>query len=116
MKKSDRYLKIVEWSDEDNCYIGSIPVFLGPCCHGNNEQEVYKQLCKILDEWIEIHESDQIPLPEETTNKNFSGKFVLRVNKELHKLLSIKALQSNLSLNQLCENLLKNSILDKKTA
>ena len=116
MKKKDKYLKIVEWSDEDNCYIGSIPGFLGPCCHGDNEQEVYKQLCKILNEWIEIHESDQFPLPEETSNKNFSGKFVLRVNKELHKLLYIKALQSNLSLNQLCENLLKNSILDKKTA
>jgi len=24
MKKKDKYLKIVEWSDEDNCYIGSI--------------------------------------------------------------------------------------------
>ena len=116
MKKKDKYLKIVEWSDEDNCYIGSIPGFLGPCCHGDNEQEVYKQLCKILDEWIEIHESDQIPLPEETVSKEYSGKFVLRVNKELHKLLAIKALQSNLSLNQLCENLLKNSILSKKTA
>ncbi len=116
MKKRDRYLKIVEWSDDDNCYIGSIPGFLGPCCHGHDEQEVYKQLCKILDEWIEIHERDQIPFPEETANKNFSGKFVLRLNKELHKLLAIKALQSNLSLNQLCENLLKQSILDKKTA
>ena len=116
MKKKDKYLKIVEWSDEDNCYIGSIPGFLGPCCHGDNEQEVYKQLCIILDEWIKIHEEDQIPLPEATINKKYSGKFVLRVNKELHKLLAIKALQSNLSLNQLCESLLKNSILDNKAA
>ena len=116
MKKKDKYLKIVEWSDEDNCYIGSIPGFLGPCCHGDNEQDVYKQLCKILDEWIEIHENDQIPLPQETIGKEYSGKFILRINKELHKLLAIKALQSNLSLNQLCENLLKSSILNKKTA
>ena len=116
MKKKDKYLKIVEWSDEDNCYVGSIPGFLGPCCHGDDEQDVYKQLCKILDEWIEIHENDQIPLPKETVSKEYSGKFVLRVNKELHKLLVIKALQSNLSLNQLCENLLTNSILNKKNA
>lgn len=116
MKKKDRYLKIVEWSDEDSCYIGSIPGFLGQCCHGDNEEEVYKQLCTILDEWIEIHENDQIPFPEETVKKDYSGKFVLRVNKELHKLLAIKALQSNLSLNQLCENLLRTSILSKKTA
>jgi len=116
MKTRDKYLKIVEWSKSDNCYIGSIPGFLGPCCHGDNEEVVYKQLCKILDEWIEIHEQDNIPLPDETADKNYSGKFILRVDKDLHKLLSIKALQSNLSLNQLCENLLKSSILKKKAA
>lgn len=116
MKNKHRYLKIVEWSEEDNCYVGSIPGFLGPCCHGDDEQAVYKELCKILDEWIEVHEADQVPLPEGALNKEFSGKFVLRVNKELHKLLAIKALQSNLSLNQLCENLLKDSIIEKRVA
>jgi predicted HicB family RNase H-like nuclease len=116
MKARDKYLKIVEWSKADDCYIGSIPGFLGPCCHGDNEEVVYKQLGKILDEWIEIHEHDELPFPEETADKSYSGKFILRVNKELHKLLSIKALQSNLSLNQLCENLLKSSVLKKKTA
>ena len=61
-------MKIVEWSKNDNCYIGSIPGFLGPCCHGDNEAVVYKQLCKILDEWIDIHEQEKLPLPEETAD------------------------------------------------
>jgi len=82
MKTRDKYLKIVEWSKNDNCYIGSIPGFLGPCCHGDNEAVVYKQLCKILDEWIDIHEQEKLPLPEETADKSYSGKFILRVNKE----------------------------------
>ena len=63
MNKKDYYLKIVEWSPEDQCYIGSIPGWIGRCCHGDNEQEVYSQLCRILDEWIEIYEKDNIPLP-----------------------------------------------------
>ncbi|RLA47082.1 MAG: toxin-antitoxin system HicB family antitoxin, partial [Gammaproteobacteria bacterium] len=25
MRNRDRYLKIVEWSDEDQCYIGRVP-------------------------------------------------------------------------------------------
>lgn len=34
MKESDYYLKIVEWSEEDQCYIGYCPgLFLGGC-HG----------------------------------------------------------------------------------
>ena len=65
MRTRDKYLKIVEWSKNDDCYIGSIPGFLGPCCHGDNEAVVYKQLCKILDEWIDIHEQEKLPLPEE---------------------------------------------------
>ena len=30
MKDRDRYLKIVEWSEEDNCYVGSVPGWIGP--------------------------------------------------------------------------------------
>ncbi len=29
MKKGDRYLKIVEWSEDDQCYVGSIPGWIG---------------------------------------------------------------------------------------
>ena len=63
MKKSDQFLKIVEWSEEDGCYVGSAPPLIGPCCHGNREDQVYRELGRIVDEWIEIHEKDGIPLP-----------------------------------------------------
>ncbi len=109
MKPADKYHKIVEFSDEDNCYIGSIPGFLGPCCHGENELDVYNKLCQILGEWIEIHEEDEIPLPE-STNKDYSGKFLLRIDKELHKILTLRAKQANQSLNQFIESLLKRNL------
>ena len=41
MKKSDRYLKIVEWSDEDNCYIGRAPGLMLGGVHGDDETKVY---------------------------------------------------------------------------
>ena len=50
MKERDRYLKIVEWSEEDQCYIGSVPGWIGKCCHGNKEEEVYRKLCQIVSE------------------------------------------------------------------
>jgi len=79
MKKRDHYLKIVEWSEEDQRYIGSIPGWIGKCCHGDNEENVYRQLCQILDEWIEIYENDDMPLPASISGKKYSGKFQLRV-------------------------------------
>lgn len=110
MKTRDRYLKIVEWSDEDDCYVGSVPGFIGPCCHGDKEEEVYKELCTILDEWIKIHADDRIPLPADTIQKDYSGKFILRLGKDLHKLLAIKALQANESINQFCQRIIKRAV------
>ncbi len=111
MKKKDRYLKIVEWSDEDQCYVGSIPGWIGKCCHGDNEEEVYHQLGQILEEWIEIYEEDKIPLPSSITAKKYSGKFQLRIDSDLHKALTIKAMQADESLNNFCGKILKKTIL-----
>ena len=46
MKKSDRYLKIVEWSDEDQCYIGRAPGVMLGGVHGKDEAKVYAELCE----------------------------------------------------------------------
>ncbi len=79
--------------------------FIGPCCHGKDEIKVYKLLCSIVKEWAEIHQQKGLPLPS-FTNKTFSGKFVIRVGKNLHEELVIKATLSDQSLNHLCTNLL----------
>ncbi|PCI21651.1 MAG: hypothetical protein COB67_13910 [SAR324 cluster bacterium] len=70
MKLRDQYLKIVEWSEEDLCYVGSIPGWIGACCHGEEEQKVYRELCQILDEWIELYQQDGKPLPRATAGKS----------------------------------------------
>jgi len=114
MKPSDKFIKLVEWSKEDQCYIGSSPGLIGPCCHGKDEAKVYKELCKIIEEWIVIHNEDNVPLPEAIQTKKFSGKFVLRVGEDLHKALAIKATQTGESLNNFCAGLLKKSFVNKK--
>lgn len=110
MKPADKYLKLVEWSEEDQCYVGSSPGFLGPCCHGKNEAQVYKKLCVIIDEWIDSYRKEDRPLPDTFSEKQFSGKFVLRVDEELHKALAIKAMQSGDSLNTFCARQLQKAI------
>lgn len=75
MKESDRYLKIVEWSEEDQSYVGQCPGIIGPCCHGPDEAEVYRELCEIVDAWIEIARQDGTPLPPPTAGRNVAEKF-----------------------------------------
>ncbi|MFC1558990.1 type II toxin-antitoxin system HicB family antitoxin [Gemmatimonadota bacterium] len=107
MKKSDRYLKIVEWSDDDQCYVGSCPGLMLGGVHGDDEAQVYKDLCGVVEEWISIYEEDGKPLPEATTNRDYSGKFVLRVGEQLHKDLAIEALRSGESLNSYIVRLIR---------
>lgn len=43
MKDSAPYVKIVEWSDEDACYVGSAPGLVMGGCHGADEQAVFAE-------------------------------------------------------------------------
>ena len=106
MKERDRYLKIVEWSDKDDCYVGSVPGWIGTCCHGEDEMTVYKKICEIVDEWIEIYKTEGHTLPP-PTNKSYSGKFVLRTGSELHQALAVRALNEGESLNRFVVKALK---------
>jgi predicted RNase H-like HicB family nuclease len=69
MDESRRYVKIVEWSEEDGCFVGHCPGIVGPCCHGADEVDVYRQLCEIVEDWLELAKRDNKPLPTPTSGK-----------------------------------------------
>ena len=73
MKDTARYVKIVEWSEEDHCYVGSCPGLIYGGCHGSDEQEVFEQLCEIVDEAIELYKKDCKPLPPPTAGKDYAN-------------------------------------------
>ena len=108
MKASDKYLKIVKWSKEDNCYIGYCPGLMLGGVHGDDEAKVYAQFCTVVDEWLEIYQKDGNPLPKATADKTYSGKLNLRVGEELHEQLSVNAMIIGESLNSYCVKKLQN--------
>ena len=71
MSDSAKYVKIVAWSEADKCFVGSCPGIIGPCCHGEDEVKVYRQLCEIVEEWIAIAKRDNKPLPAPTAVTKF---------------------------------------------
>lgn len=76
MKESTRYVKIVEWSDEDQCYVGSCPGLFYGGCHGENEKEVFTELCDIVEETIELYKQDGKQLPSPTSGKDYANKML----------------------------------------
>jgi len=74
MKDSDRYLKIVEWSEEDGCYVGTSPGLFYGGCHGHDEQQVFAELCQIVDETIESYHKESKPLPPPTAGQGIAQR------------------------------------------
>jgi hypothetical protein len=74
VKDSARYVKIVEWSDEDQCYVGSAPGLVYGGCHGMDERAVFAELCEIVDDAIELYKKDGQPLPPRTSGRDLANK------------------------------------------
>ena len=104
--KASRYLKIVEWSEEDGCFVGHCPGLFHGGTHGKDEAEVYRKLCQIAEDWVEMIEGDGKDLPPATNAKTYRGKFMVRISPELHQRASLKAMVRGESLNQLVVNAL----------
>ena len=46
------HAKIVQWSEEDQCFVGTCPeLFLGGV-HGADEIKVYRELCEAVEECL----------------------------------------------------------------
>jgi len=73
MKETALYAKIVEWSEEDQCFVGSAPGLLYGGCHGSDEKEVFAELCQIVEETIALYQQDGKPLPPPTSGRDLAN-------------------------------------------
>jgi hypothetical protein len=73
MKPSDRYVKIVEWSERDQAYVGSAPGLILGGCHGDDERAVFDELCAIVEDAIALYEEDGKPLPPPTSGRDLAN-------------------------------------------
>lgn len=69
MKTEDRYLKFVRWNDDDCAYVGFCPDLFpwGGVCHGDDEEQTYRQLGALVREEIAQLRADGKELPAPVT-------------------------------------------------
>ena len=73
MKAASRYVKLVEWSDEDQCFVGSCPGLFYGGCHGDDEKSVFAELCQIVEETVKVYEAEKRPLPPATSGYDWAN-------------------------------------------
>ena len=62
MKQSEQYHKWVEWSKEDQTYIGKCPDLITGI-HGDNPAKLYSELCEVVEDVIRHIAAKGRPLP-----------------------------------------------------
>lgn len=90
----------IEIVEDDGAVVASIPDLPGCNAFGDNVQDALRSLRETKELWLKGQiESDQ-PIPGPSTAEEYSGKFVLRIPKELHRILNREAQRQGISLNQ----------------
>lgn len=77
MNDSARYVKIVEWSDEDQCYVGSCPGLFYGGCHGDDELQVFIELRQLVEETVALYKAEGKPLPHPTSGRDCANTLQL---------------------------------------
>ena len=73
MNSGANYVKIIEWSEEDKCFVGSCPGLFYGGCHGDNEQAVFAELCDLVEETIALYKKEGRTLPPPTSGKDYAN-------------------------------------------
>lgn len=67
---------------------------------GDTYEEAYNDVKEAMESYIETKIANKIEIPLPMDASDYSGKFIVRLPKTLHKLLSKRAKEEGVSLNQ----------------
>lgn len=97
---------LVQWSEEDNAYIATVPELPGLSAFGSSQEEAARELSIAKKAYLEVMEEDGEEIPEPDVLKPFSGQTRLRLPKSLHQSLANEAKREGISLNTYIVHLL----------
>ena len=96
------YSFIINQVDDESgkYFVGRVLELDGLLGTGETYEEAYRDVKEAMESYIETKLSNGISIPLPIDSVEYSGKFVLRLPKTLHKMLSKKAKDEGVSLNQ----------------
>jgi antitoxin HicB len=97
-------------TNEDGTWFARIVEFPGCMTEGNTAEEAIGNLEDAMAAWVEIKIEDGDPIPAPLSTDQYSGKFLMRVPKTLHRELARRADLEGVSLNQFALTALSRSV------
>lgn len=100
-KSTDRYTYRITWSEEDQEHVGLCIEFPGLSWLSQNPEEALRGIRRLVSECVKDMEGNGESVPEPLSTKQYSGKFMVRVPPDTHRMLAIEAAEARISLNRL---------------
>lgn len=100
-KEVDRYTYRVTWSEEDQEYVGLCAEFPSLSWLEASPEKSLQGIRKLVKEVVADLKRNKDPVPEPISTRPFSGKFMVRIPPEVHRMLAIQAAESGVSINRL---------------
>ncbi len=97
---------VVIHADSEGGFVAEIEELLGCMTQGETLEEVFEAIEDARHGWIQAayYDGQDIPLPRDV--EEYSGKILVRIPKNLHRVLAHAAKQEGVSLNQYIASLL----------
>ncbi len=99
-KEVDKYTYRVTWSDEDQEYVGLCAEFSSLSWLDKSPEKSLQGIRRLVKATALDLKKNKERVPEPISTRPFSGKFMVRVPPDIHRMLTIKAAESGVSLNR----------------
>lgn len=100
MTNHKHYTYRVTWSKEDQEYVGLCAEFPSLSILDQNMASALEGIVDLVGEVIADMAENGENIPEPIAERQYSGKFQVRIPPEQHRLLAIKAAEEGVSLNR----------------
>ena len=97
----NHYTYRVTWSQEDNEHVGLCAEFPSLSWLAPTPEKALAGIRRVVDEVVADIQATGEPIPEPLADKNFSGRFMVRVPSLVHRALATEAAEQGVSINRL---------------
>ncbi len=99
-KTIDQYTYRVTWSEEDGEHVGLCAEFPSLSWLAKTPDKALSGIRQVVKDCVKDMKLQGEEIPEPLTLKKYSGKFMVRVLPETHRMLVIQAAEAGVSLNR----------------
>jgi len=99
--QNDKYTYRVTWSEEDSEYVGLCIEFPSLSWLAATPETTLRGIRRVVADVVADMKESGESVPEPLATRKFSGKFMIRIPPNVHRELSIEAVEAGVSLNRL---------------